>query len=90
MLNKVSYSQLRDRLQLLYGKIVSTLSAADFEEISVSDEMLKDLEDMRLFVKEFLNNLNDVTNKFVNVSDSDEATISKFEHIVEDLGKGLW
>ena len=90
MLNKVSYTQLRDRLQLLYGKIVSTLSAADFDEISISDEKLQELEDMRVFVKDYLTNLKDVTNKFVNVADSEESTISKFENIVEDLGRGLW
>ena len=90
MLNKVSYTQLRDRLQLLYGKIVSTLSAADFDEISISDEKFQELEDMRVFVKDYLTNLKDVTNKFVNVADSEESTISKFENVVEDLGKGLW
>lgn len=90
MLNKVSYTQLRDRLQLLYGKIVSTLSAADFDEISISDEKFQELEDMRVFVKDYLTNLKDVTNKFVNVADSEEFTISKFENIVEDLGRGLW
>ncbi len=90
MLNKVSYTQLRDRLQLLYGKIVSTLSAADFDEISISDEKLQELEDMRVFVKDYLTNLKDVTNKFVNVADSEESTISKFENVVEDLGRGLW
>lgn len=90
MLNKVSYTQLRDRLQLLYGKIVSTLSAADFDEISISDEKFQELEDMRVFVKDYLTNLKDVTNKFVNVADSEESIISKFENIVEDLGRGLW
>lgn len=82
---QIAFSDYRNKVNALYGRVVSLMSAVDFEEISISADNYNKLEYFRSKLKAIQDDLVFCGKRTITVSDVDWKIICDAEELTSKL-----
>lgn len=82
---QIAFSDYRNKVNALYGRVVAVMSAVDFEEISISADDYNKLEYFRGKLKVIQDDLVFCGKRMITVSDVDWKIISDAEIMTSKL-----